>query len=388
MLGSLSLLVGSLGLMLVAAEFAVRTLAPQPVDFRAAVVIEPGDELSPQARLRRAGATSEEIDRTLAASGRGPHLPFEHLRVTGVDVRINSRGWRDVEAEPARAPGNFRALVLGDSVVFGYGVELTQTFHKRAQVLLSASAHGRDVEVLGFSRLGQTLYETEAILPLLLDFYKPDAVVIALNLNDVLERPPPGQDLPLSPWLRAIRRLRFTADGVFYAHSHLYFLVRDRAKRLLFQLGYSPGEMIRLAALHPDDPASRRAFDETLASLAHIVEASRARRVLPVALWLPVDPQLGPEHASLWRDRYRLDFSDSFAEGRPQDLFQRWALEHHVPSVEPLPDLREAARRGEGPFFFREAGSASDWNHPNAAGHERIGRMLAQRLQEAFPELR
>jgi len=39
----------------------------------------------------------------------------------------NSRGYRDVERELAKAPGSRRALALGDSFTWGVGVEFDDT---------------------------------------------------------------------------------------------------------------------------------------------------------------------------------------------------------------------------------------------------------------------
>jgi hypothetical protein len=56
----------------------------------------------------------------------------------GVDVRVNALGLRGVETTLAPAPGAVRILVLGDSVVFGQGVALDETFPARLAVRLGA----------------------------------------------------------------------------------------------------------------------------------------------------------------------------------------------------------------------------------------------------------
>jgi lysophospholipase L1-like esterase len=377
----------SVAAILGASELVVRCAAPQPVGFRSAVVVEEGDVTSRQATASRSGLDAEALDRALSRDGEGGYVPFRHLRVSGADVRINSRGWRDLELDPARAPDAFRAIVVGDSVVFGYGVELEETFHKRAQRLLGDAWPGRRAEVAAFARHGQTLYGAETVLPGLIDFYRPDAVVVSVNLNDILVRPPPGRQLDLPWWLRGFQRLRFAADEIFYAHSHLYCLARDRAKRLLFRLGFSPDEMTRLAALHPEEPASERAWQESLAAVGRMIELASARGARALVLVLPIDPQLSPEHVRLWKEHYGLHFSDGLAAGLPQKMLCDFAGARGADCVDALPAMRGAAAASAEPLFFRELGGASDWNHPTAAGHAVIGRVLADTLRRAAPGL-
>ncbi len=44
-------------------------------------------------------------------------------RYHGVDVRINALGMRDRPVMPEKEPGEFRILVMGDSVIFSIGVD-------------------------------------------------------------------------------------------------------------------------------------------------------------------------------------------------------------------------------------------------------------------------
>lgn len=72
-----------------------------------------------------------------------PDLDFVHLwdaRESRSQIRINALGLRGREL-PARVPGDFRILLLGDSYTFGYGVGDDETF---AQVLESSLNGGRE----------------------------------------------------------------------------------------------------------------------------------------------------------------------------------------------------------------------------------------------------
>ncbi|HMB68687.1 MAG TPA: SGNH/GDSL hydrolase family protein, partial [bacterium] len=56
------------------------------------------------------------------------HAPDTQARLFGVDVAINSRGFRDAEIPAEKRPGETRVALLGDSVTFGWGVPYGDRF--------------------------------------------------------------------------------------------------------------------------------------------------------------------------------------------------------------------------------------------------------------------
>ncbi len=100
----------------------------------------------------------------------GEHLP----------ARTNALGWRDKPREIARTPGRQRALLLGDSYVFGVGVD---------DGLRVSEALEREIPELEAWNLGVTAYGPDQELILLesvIDAYAADVVVWFTSLaNDV-----------------------------------------------------------------------------------------------------------------------------------------------------------------------------------------------------------
>ena len=81
---------------------------------------------------------------------RGPSLdlpyrlrPGVEITLLGAPVRVNRLGFRGPEITPAPAPGVHRVLVLGDSVVFGQGLEEEETVSGVLAVRLNAGGAGR-----------------------------------------------------------------------------------------------------------------------------------------------------------------------------------------------------------------------------------------------------
>lgn len=100
------------------------------------------------------------------------------------DPRINSAGHRGAEFALEKDPDTYRIAVLGDSVAYGFGVKLEDTFAMRLQG--SLRAQGRKVEVLNFAVSG---YGTESQLVLFnnkVARYEPDLLLVAYVLNDPL----------------------------------------------------------------------------------------------------------------------------------------------------------------------------------------------------------
>ena len=105
-----------------------------------------------------------------------------------VPFRINAQGLRDDHEYAAEHPGTTRILLVGDSFVFGIGVELQDTLGKQLERALNAARPGQPVEVVaaGVPSYGIDAYALliERWVPRL----RPELVVVALYPgNDLLD---------------------------------------------------------------------------------------------------------------------------------------------------------------------------------------------------------
>ena len=103
-------------------------------------------------------------------TSRNPALSHEHApgasaHLMGVDVHINSQGLRGKEYAIAKPPGTYRILVLGDSMTFGWGVPVEETYPSRLEVALNAKCTTIGVNVLRCStqELGITIHHRNSI---------------------------------------------------------------------------------------------------------------------------------------------------------------------------------------------------------------------------------
>jgi len=102
----------------------------------------------------------------------------------GVPVSINALGLRDREVGE-KPPGEFRILVMGDSVPFGIGVRYEDSYPYQMEVLLNERAAGRRFRTLN---MGVPSYNTEQELVQLKSLglsLKPDVVTLLFSDNDI-----------------------------------------------------------------------------------------------------------------------------------------------------------------------------------------------------------
>jgi len=121
---------------------------------------------------------------------RGPSLDLPHRLRPGVEttllgapVRVNRLGFRGPEITPAPAPGVHRVLVLGDSVVFGQGLEEEETVSGVLAVRLNAGGAGR-YEVINAGVPGYDAVAEARLLETVGVAVRPEIVIVGTSLND------------------------------------------------------------------------------------------------------------------------------------------------------------------------------------------------------------
>ena len=107
-----------------------------------------------------------------------------HMVEATVGVTYNSKGWRDVEHAIDAPHGAFRALVLGDSFIEGYSVELNDALHKRVEEF--ARQRGGDVEVINLGVGGYGTLQEYLAFQEVGQLYQPKLVLLGFYIgNDV-----------------------------------------------------------------------------------------------------------------------------------------------------------------------------------------------------------
>lgn len=334
-----------------------------------------------------------------------------------VRVRINSQGLRDVEHDTEAAPGVRRIVVLGDSFMDAYQVELESSLPRRLEELLSEER----VEVvnLGVGGYGTT-QESLALEEVGLHF-EPDLVVLAFyagndvrNNSQLLEtalwqgqhlkafgRPfahLQGEELSVSVpsfaaargWISRMReqqRNRGLREGLLSVD-----LGRSLLGRIAHWLGsevfaYDPNLVLGVYAQRFDPTSSAQPM--TLAEYRHAWEEAwqitqavilRTRRIAEehgarfVLLSIPSKFQTDPGY----RERVSREFPEMKLDPElPSRRLRRFSEVNGVLLLDLREDLAQKQQAGHPPLYhgFRD-------RHWNAAGHDFAARRLAAFLRE------
>lgn len=130
--------------------------------------------------LRAAGLGIGETSTNSAA-----YREYAHRFHALVREQRDRRGYRETRLERPAPEGVSRILVVGDSFVFGFGVEASvDTFPAVLERELAALSGSPRCEVLNAGRMGADSAEQVAILQELLPGVAPDLVLIGYYVND------------------------------------------------------------------------------------------------------------------------------------------------------------------------------------------------------------
>jgi len=270
------------------------------------------------------------------------HTPGYEATLQGVDVRINQEGLRGPEFPPTKPPGERRLLILGDSVVFGWGAPQDSIFPAVLQRLIDENDVGPYRVIPAGAGSWNTRTEYEFLRKRAIA-YGPDMVVLLVVPNDVEPKNlgrqggvPSGGAPPLSQ-----RLLRGLAHYSYVAATVQHIVKRRGASQQLVEL-YAP------------DSAAWQDASEALGGIARECR----ERDADLVVFLYTD--LASEFARTFYDAYA---------GALRKLGVPF---YTMPAEVFAPSLRNSIVDG----------------HPNAAGHRLIARemfrVLRDRLQTGY----
>ena len=352
----------SVALTLGALEAAVRLLEPQDLDF----------------------FNSEKIRRALPRPDvRGELIPGTHASYIGVPVAINAVGLRDHEVAIPKPPGIVRIVGVGDSVTFGYGVRLEETFLKVLEQRLNADPNGARAmryEVLnagvGATGLNDYYYFIEARAPTL----EPDLVLVNVVLNDI--EPPRSTEVgartPAAGGPGLARRL----NGSLLLHSQAYLLGYTGIKSLLYRFRVLDiNHASDFLPLEPPSDRQDRAWRASLGWLDRIASLTRSRGWFLIVAVFPMEVQLTPELLARYQRELGTRLGPEALAGEPQERIREWGATHDVPVVDLLPVFRAAADQ---PLYLRNRTITYDPVHPSPIGHRVAGEALHRAVAAAL----
>jgi lysophospholipase L1-like esterase len=271
----------------------------------------------------------------------------------------NSWGLRDREYGQ-RVAGRRRIYLIGDSIIFGCGVPVGQTFPRFLEGSLRRRL-GLEVEAVNGGIPGYgTLQELE-FFDQTFDIVKPDIVLVGVTvLNDLSDNgrfsaQHNGRRHPAGLLERAARWAR--------QRSQLYLLVRR------YKAALNSNEMMGEYAVTPS-PKVEREFSLTEEALGRFAQAAQRRGVGFGVIIIPAAAQVSSAVWSTTLEEYHLP-PTAYAYDRPDVRLTDYARHNGIPVLDLLPVLR--AHQDESLYMN---------DHFTVRGHTLVAGAIADFLQE------
>ena len=342
LIGSLALTMGSLLIIFALAEGISSLMIPPPITWR-----------DPQEIYNH----NPVLGHTLA--------PGQNSFTHSFPVTTNSYGFRDREYPMIPLAGTVRILCLGDSLTFGDGVAVDDTYTKQLETILNErGGHKYEVINTGVPSYDTwqevTFFKTKGVK------FEPRIVVLGFYGNDIVPRPAVVQtSLSGDGTLRRKGFGGFLPDGVVHIlkGSRFLLLLKDRVSKLADTIRPSSEYLHQRALLDglPDEFVER-GWQEVESSLLQMTQLQKTREFRFLILIFPMAEQLMHEHP---KAQY---------QARLQAIAERLNI--------PFIDLKPVFQRE-----FREFGSLFiEWDgHPNPQAHrlaaEELARVLGPMIQ-------
>ncbi|MDP7113212.1 MAG: SGNH/GDSL hydrolase family protein [Myxococcota bacterium] len=267
-------------------------------------------------------------------------VPGSQITHGNVTVTINSLGLRGPQIGPDPEPGEVRLFSLGDSSVYGYGVEDGQVFLDVTAAILSDET-GMDVLSVNGALPGYSSRQALTVLQDVGPVVRPDWLVIACIWSDLFHTDEPldaGGESPLA----AVRMMKTLLQPWLPPRTIGWWDPEQGVGTP------GPGKSPRVA------------LGQYMDNLHALVLEGAKVDARPVFLILPAPVDLDPAGAPAYVGDYRAAMATV-------------AEEIDAPLVD---GPRYFARHGAGPTMF------FDQVHPSAEGHRLLGEALAEALED------
>ena len=294
-------------------------------------------------------------------------------------ITINQAGVRDREVD-RKGPGEFRIVVLGDSLVMAVQVPLEDTFTARLEQLLNRRA-GRSVVfrvinagVQGYGPVEEYLFHREVTSAL-----HPDLVILALYPgNDAVEAANNAprldgvkQELAAEPPDRMARFTQWRRRQI--RRSVVLQVVRLRVTTLIDRLGWRPEIDPPLRTYLADPPPEiERGLAVTREAVSRLDALTARQGARLVVALLPARFQIDGADYGRLKEIVARSGKVLERDGATR-RFKAALADLDVPVLDTLPSLREAAARGD--VFMQSTA------HLTPYGHQALASILERYLE-------
>jgi lysophospholipase L1-like esterase len=335
---------------LVLLEFGIRIIAPQDLGYW----------------------DSSTFRRVLDSS---PHfvenIPNSSANFIGVPVSINSNGLRGDEIKTPKPPHTVRIVAVGDSITFGYGIRIEDTYAKVLEKRLNEEGtDGTRYEVLNGGTLGGSLLDYLHFLDQKAESLQPDIVLIGLCLNDILVYSESGVISGGEEWDGHHRAMVHRLNHFALRHSDLYTLAYSGLKTILYASGIvdmNKSQGANFVALAPPSDYQTKAWKSSLNMLQRISAFCDKRGYKLMIVVFPMQMQISDADLNFYRTKYHLRLGDGALAGDPQERLRTFAAATGIVLVDLLPVYRSYDSKD---LYLQNKKIRFDATHPSVKGNQ------------------
>ncbi|MCB9478908.1 MAG: hypothetical protein H6683_04445 [Deltaproteobacteria bacterium] len=283
-----------------------------------------------------------------------PHLKG-FFNVVGEEyVTTNSLGWRAPEPPKTPDPQALRGMLLGDSSAYGLGVEEPRTMARELGRDLQAALPDRDVTIYNAACPGHTTHQGLKLIQRNDKRLDPDLVIVAYNNDPALEYFTDREREAEAGRLKGLQEVLY--------HSRLFIILRQVLLGAMrgYALDWEDPSEVHREAVDGKEMKNRVPVNEYEDNLRQMAEYAKKADFTLVFVRMPVNFDVERFVPRFYDERYPAALHKVADETGTLivDVHERWMTQgiHDF-----LP----------GHIF-----------HPNAEGHERIGRQIYRALKE------
>jgi lysophospholipase L1-like esterase len=286
--------------------------------------------------------------------------------------------WREVQTPYADDRMDNSVIVLGDSLTEGFQVADSRKFSSIAETMLRQN--GYDIDVHNLGRSGLAMGDYVSWIPIYQSLYQPKVIVIQLTRSDFVDSFSLDQfnyfiarndgiidlfhayDISSGFSQKVRKNINWGGSQIQLLGSERWHLIQQSMENLI-------DENPVVEVSNTETGGQVDAFNTDLAAQQMEMLISESGDVPLIVVLLPSTPYISGNELLLADPEYE-EFKD-FIKGFPE-----------ITIVDPLPEFQQLASNGHLPRGFFN--SVPGGGHLNMHGHEIIGQMVADAIQQVL----
>ena len=265
---------------------------------------------------------------------------------SGMQVKINSEGMRGDEQNYNDEEN--KILIVGDSVSFGFGVELQDTYSYKIQEYIN-TFYKNKTAILNSSVPGYDISQYRKYLEINVEKIRPNLILLCITLNDINEFQGTGSESPV----------KFTKGIRFWLEKSQQVLGISNSK-----ISMRKAQELTVNQINFYEKENNEALDLFFSEIEKIRDISIRNNV-------PLNIIIHP---------YSYQFDKNEKEIYPQSEITKKSRELNIESVDLLPKMKKKSLELE--IDFSEFYLPNDFNHFSIIGHDIVYEIIKKFLIE------